>query len=78
MVRHNLQFHDLGTALARDLANDLLQPDIDSADKHITPILGTPDHMVLAVECDVVVRLYRTFGGTRPALDGRTPILPHA
>ena len=28
MVRHNLQLHDLGTALSRDLANDLLQPNI--------------------------------------------------
>jgi hypothetical protein len=63
MVRHNLQLHDLGTALSRDLANDLLQPKIDAADKRITPILGTPDHVVRAVECDVVVRSHADYIG---------------
>jgi hypothetical protein len=42
-------------------ANDLLQPNIDAVDKHITPILGTPDHVVLAVECDVVVRSHADY-----------------
>jgi hypothetical protein len=56
VVGHNLQFQDLGSALSRDIPDDLLQPNFDPADKHIAPILRASDDMVFTVECDVLVR----------------------
>ena len=57
MIRHHLQFEDLGVALGGGLAKDALQPFFQVSHQNAAPVFGAPDNGVLARINHVVVAL---------------------
>src|SRR5436309_16017487 len=56
MVRHDFQLHSLCLMLLAYLSNDSRQAICYAFHEHLTPILGTPDHVILTRVGDVPVR----------------------
>ncbi len=48
VIGHDFQAQHFRLMLSTDLVNDLREPDSYLFSKYLAPVLGTPDHMVLA------------------------------
>ncbi len=61
MVVHDFEFFNLGVVFCTDFANDLFQPLINRRHKHLPPVFGTPDHMIVTGIAHVPVALVGWF-----------------
>jgi hypothetical protein len=57
MVKHDFHFKDVRPMLRTDLGDYILQPVRHFFGKHLTPVFGTPNDVILAGVDNVVVGL---------------------
>jgi hypothetical protein len=50
VIGHHFYANEVLSPLVNRLQDDLLEPFIDAVDQHLAPILGTKDHMIVAIE----------------------------
>jgi hypothetical protein len=48
MSRHHFECFDLCLVLFTDLTNDLFEPLINGRHQHLSPLVRTPDHLIMA------------------------------
>ena len=64
VVGHNFEFNNLNPLFYGGLLNNFFQTQILSANQDFPAIFRTPDNMVVATKCDVVIALefiFRTY-----------------